>query len=184
MARAEGSRQCSRNVLLHGREEITAKECAVPRPGLGERERKQQAGKINSVSPRATVLWSQFFPFSLLNKNDVSHCSGCTRAAKSSGCSSVSSKLRSPPQARTEHMRPLVGVTLSAGPCRSRMHQHQPGSSSHGPFLRLIHEHYPLWQELFTSTISITFFRPSASLEPPKPPGLVALSWEHCPGQE
>lgn len=24
-----------RNVLLHGREEITAKECAVPRPGLG-----------------------------------------------------------------------------------------------------------------------------------------------------
>lgn len=48
-------------MLLHGREEITAKECAVPRPGLGERERKQQAGKINSISPRATVLWSQLF---------------------------------------------------------------------------------------------------------------------------
>ena len=32
---AEGSRQRGRNVLLHGREEITAKECAVPRPGPG-----------------------------------------------------------------------------------------------------------------------------------------------------
>lgn len=35
VARAEGNSQHRRNVLLHGREEITAKECAVPRPGLG-----------------------------------------------------------------------------------------------------------------------------------------------------
>lgn len=43
-----GRRSQQRNVLCHGQ-------------GWGERERKQQAGKINSVSPRATVLWSQFF---------------------------------------------------------------------------------------------------------------------------
>lgn len=38
---AGGSSQSRRNVLLYGREEITAKECAVPRPGLGERKRRQ-----------------------------------------------------------------------------------------------------------------------------------------------
>lgn len=69
---AEGSSQRGRNVLLHEREEITAKECAVPQPGPGESERNQQAGKINSVSPRATGPWSFwlqfFFSFSLLNK--------------------------------------------------------------------------------------------------------------------
>lgn len=72
MVTAEGSSQHRRNVLLHGREEIMAKECAVPGPGPGERERNQQAGKINSMSPRATrpqSFWSQFFFFfSLLNK--------------------------------------------------------------------------------------------------------------------
>lgn len=112
-------------MLLHGREEITAKECAVPLPGLGGEKaagRKNKLRLSQGYGPLVTI----FFPFSLLNKNDVSHCSGCTRAAKSSGCSSVSSKLCSPPQARTEDMRPLLGVTLSAGPCSSR----DPGCSS------------------------------------------------------
>lgn len=89
MVTAEGSSQRRRNVLLHGREEITAKECAVPRPGPGERERNQQAGKINSVSPRAPGPWSfwsrfLFSPSPSQMKRDVSHCSGCRRAAKSS----------------------------------------------------------------------------------------------------
>lgn len=99
-------------------------------------------------------------------------------AAKSSGCSSVSSKLWSPPQARTEGMRSLVGVTLSAGPCRSRMHQHQPGSSSHCPFLHLIHKHYPTVAGLFTSTISINLLQSLSK------PGASKTSWAGGPEHE
>lgn len=53
-----GRRSQQRNVLCHSQ-------------GRGERERNQQARKINSVSPRATgpqSFWSQFFSFSHLNK--------------------------------------------------------------------------------------------------------------------
>lgn len=48
LARAEGNSQHRRNVLLHGREEITAKECAVPRPGLGG-AREKAAGRKNKL---------------------------------------------------------------------------------------------------------------------------------------
>lgn len=61
---AERSSQSRRNVLLHGREEITAKECAVPRPGLGG-EREEPEGKKNklrlSQAYRAPVLLVTIF---------------------------------------------------------------------------------------------------------------------------
>lgn len=70
---AEGSSQCRRNVLLYGREEITAKECAVPRPGLGGAQ-EELAGRKNKLcffqGYRAMVLLVTifFFSLSLLNK--------------------------------------------------------------------------------------------------------------------
>lgn len=64
MVTAEGSSQCWRNVLLHGREEITAKECAVPQPGPGG-AREEPAGKENklclSQGYRAAVLLVAIF---------------------------------------------------------------------------------------------------------------------------
>lgn len=61
---AEGSSQSRRNVLLHGREEITAKECAVPRPGPGG-AREEPEGKKNklqlSQGYRAPVLLVAIF---------------------------------------------------------------------------------------------------------------------------
>lgn len=63
VARAEGSSQHRRNVLLHGREEITAKECAVPRPGLGG-AREKAAGRKNKLLPSQgySPLVTIFFP--------------------------------------------------------------------------------------------------------------------------
>lgn len=66
---AEGSSQRRRNVLLHGREEITAKECAVPEPGPGG-AREEPAGRKNklrlSQGYRATVLLVAIFFFFFL----------------------------------------------------------------------------------------------------------------------
>lgn len=75
-------------------------------------------------------------------------------------------------------MRPLAGVTLSAGPCRSRMHQHQSGSSSHCPFLHLIHEHYPTVVGHFTRTISISLLQTLSEPEASK------TFWAGGPEQE
>lgn len=60
---SKGSSQRRRNVLLHGREEITAKECAVPRPGLG-RAREKAAGRKNKLrlSQGYGPLVTIFFP--------------------------------------------------------------------------------------------------------------------------
>lgn len=83
----------------------------------------------------------------------------------------MSSKLCSPPQARTEEMRPLVGVTPV---CCSLQVQgfrtHQPESSTHCPVLHLIHDHHPTVAGRVTSTISIsllqTLSKPGASKTP------------------
>lgn len=68
MVTAEGSSQHRRNVLLHGREEITAKECAVPGPGPGG-AREEPAGRKNklhvSQGYKAAVLLVAIFFFFL-----------------------------------------------------------------------------------------------------------------------
>lgn len=48
MVMAKENSQRERNVLLHGREEITAKECAVPQPGLGGAQ-EEPAGRKNKL---------------------------------------------------------------------------------------------------------------------------------------
>lgn len=62
VARAEGNSQHKEEcaVAWKGGDHSKGMCCATAR-ARGEHERKQQAGKINSISPRATVLWSQFF---------------------------------------------------------------------------------------------------------------------------
>lgn len=59
--------------------------------------------------------------------------------------------------------------------CWSLQVQHQPGSSSHCPFLHLIHEHYPPVAGLFTSTISISL------LQTLRKPGASKTSWAGGP---
>lgn len=56
-------------MLLHGREEITAKECAVPRPGLGgaqeEPEGKKNKLRLSPAYRAPVLLVTIFFLFPL-----------------------------------------------------------------------------------------------------------------------